>query len=259
MRNISIQYDEIFSEEHNGFLGAATDTQGRKMPFLVRPAKSPEMSRALVVLHGHGANKTFAKFHDENWTTIMPLDIHGYDGLGSWWLGERDDLFVYDLLQAIIMYLRNHYTIPALYFWGSSMGGYGAIVHGLALQAHAIYAHMPQTRLSGTKYTDGANRKYYEGILSASTYPQYDNLSLLIRAAKVKKSPVLFLSQNTIDYPGYIQEHFLPLVSACDKKGLRFSAIMSLAKGHVLYHNIAQSIELYFDKEYKSIKEWRLS
>ena len=33
-----------------------------------------------------------------------------------------------------------------LFIYGSSMGGYGAILHGVKLNATAIYANVPQVR-----------------------------------------------------------------------------------------------------------------
>lgn len=253
--------DEQFSIEHNGYLGEIKEGD-KTMPFVLRLAKNPKMARALVVLHGHGSNKNFAKFHSDDWTVIVPLDKYGAEGLGSWWLGENGDFFTYRLLQRLISTLKERYTLPAIYFWGSSMGGYGAILHGVASKAMAVYAHISQVKLIGTAYTDGANAKYYEPIFNEKQKADghiFMDLTKYVGTVSRKKSPVLFLSQNSKDYPHYVRQHFLPLIEACDRFGYRYSVHMSMTEGHKIHLNIAQCIERYFEAEYKNIKNWRLS
>lgn len=53
-----------------------------------------------------------------------------------------------------------------IYFWGSSMGGFGALLHGYLNRAKAVYANVPQTKLLGTAYSDFGMRKYFEKIFS---------------------------------------------------------------------------------------------
>ena len=91
--------------------------------------------------------------------------------------GYRDEKLVIELVQIIeafrFCYRREYYYSPLirdfikvwtlinvlctemqssnLYFWGSSMGGYGAIVHGFELNATAVYAHIPQTKLKHSR------------------------------------------------------------------------------------------------------------
>lgn len=114
--NISYQLNEVENGEYEGIIKEG----GRKMRFLVKPAKNPNTSRALIILHGHGANKKYARYNSEDWTVICPIDDFGTDGLGSWWLGEGGDFFMFRLLQALIKQLFEIYRWSGLYFWGSS-------------------------------------------------------------------------------------------------------------------------------------------
>ena len=159
LNDFKINFDS-FNDELNGYEGIIYGPDNNLMKFLFRPANDIRVARTLIILHGHGANKSYSKFHDSNWNVIIPLDEYGTDNLGSWWLGENGDFKTFHLLQNLIKILNNYFKFSSLYFWGSSMGGYGAIVHGFLLKAFAIYAHIPQIKLSDTEYTDGINLKF---------------------------------------------------------------------------------------------------
>ncbi len=51
------------------------------------------------------------------------MDNYGYDGLGSWYLGEDEDFFWLDAMPEILSYVRERSGKSRLYMWGSSMGG----------------------------------------------------------------------------------------------------------------------------------------
>lgn len=247
-----------FNEDKNGYIGEVVDCNNNKMPFVFRPGKDIRLSRTLIILHGHGANTDFSKYKDDNWNVIVPLDKYGTEGYGSWWLGENGDFKTYHLLQNLIKILNANFKFSNLYFWGSSMGGYGAIVHGFELRATAIYAHIPQTKLKNTDYTDGANSKFYHPIFKEGEESIYEDLNKFISRRKLEKSPVLFLSQTSKDAQHYVDQHFLNFIRTCNKKGFAFSVQMPLVSGHVGYLNVAQTVKTMFEDNYKKIKKWRI-
>lgn len=51
-----------------------------------------------------------------------------------------------------------------LFFWGSSMGGYGALLHGILLNAKAIYVNIPQIKLLKSTYSEKSMKKFFEPI-----------------------------------------------------------------------------------------------
>lgn len=245
-----------FSESLNGYEGSISNIHHR-MRFLFRPAEKIEIARTLIILHGHGSNKAYSKFYDPNWNVIIPLDEFGTDGLGSWWLGENGDFRTYNLVQKMIYIMRAYFHFSSLYFWGSSMGGYGAIIHGFASKAFAIYSHIAQTKLTGTEYTDGINSRFYKPIIN-NLNQKYADLSFFIKSQKKEKSPILFLSQNTIDRPKYVQQHFFPLLTACDNKGLAYSVSMPLINGHTQHLSVYTTVKDVFEANYRKIKKWRI-
>lgn len=245
-----------YNYELDGISGEINDANGNKMPFIFRPALNIKAARTLIILHGHGSNKSYSKFKDDNWNVIIPLDLYGTEQQGSWWMGENGDLKTYNLLQNLIKVLTKYYNFSSLYFWGSSMGGYGAIVHGFELNAIAIYSHIPQIKLKGTAYTDGINSKFYHSIFNNDSI--YTDLNKFITGKRVKKSPVLFLSQNTGDKRDYINQHFLPFIMQCNKYGFAYSVTMPLVHGHTAHLNVANTVKQVFEANYAVIKKWRV-
>lgn len=227
-----------------------------RMPFQIKVGKKVKNKKALFILHGHGANKKYAKFYDDEWIVVCPLDIYGTEGSGSWWLGEKGNFFTFRLLQELVSRIRDEYELKEIFFWGSSMGGYGAILHGTICKADAIYAHMPQVKLIGTDYTDGDNSKFYLPIFNKEKL-QYEDLTYFLNNVKKKDSPVYFLSQNVFDYPNYVSQHFIPLIKILDFKGFAYSVEMNLEEGHRVFRNISNTIENIFIPNFEKIKEWR--
>lgn len=118
----------------------------------------------LIILHGHGYVETPAQFRSENWNVICPIDDFGENKWGSWFLGEKGDFFWIQAIRDIIEHIRQESGSGRLYFWGSSMGGYGAILHGYLNYATAIYANVPQTHLLGSTYSNNGMCKYFDPI-----------------------------------------------------------------------------------------------
>jgi hypothetical protein len=235
----------------------ATDPDGHEMPFVVRPGTNPEECRTLVVLHGHGANTVPSKFVSPDWNVIVPFDRYGYQGLGSWWLGEDGKFFVADLLQQVVEETRERFGGDrGLYFWGSSMGGYGAILQGLLMEADAVFAHIPQTRLRGTQYTERpTQRTFLDPVLGDSRHAWIDLASLLAEF-EPRRAPLFFLSQNRFDYPKYLEQHCLHFVNACIRGGFNFHLEVQPKQGHKLYTNVARTVAL-FDRFHDDIAAWK--
>jgi hypothetical protein len=232
-----------------------TDEQGRAMPFIVRPARKPSKARTLVILHGHGSNKQFAKFRSHEWNVICPLDRYGVDGHGTWWLGEGGDHFVLRLLHRIIAQVRAELGgDTGLYFYGSSMGGYGAILHGLLLGARAIYADVPQTRLRGSMYSDRTLARFFAAVRGPQDGP-YDDLAVMLKSYQPAESPVFFLSFNRFDHPRYLAEQCRHFITACDRLSFNYHLEIHPVRGHGKLKTVAESVIL-FDEYDDAITDW---
>lgn len=237
--------------------GEQVDEQGHRLPWVLRLARRPHEARTLVVLHGRGANQQPARFASPDWNVLCPLDRYGEGANGSWWLGENGDFFVARLLHALVRHVRTEIGRDrGLYFWGSSMGGYGAILHGTLLRAHAVYAHIPQVRLRGTAYTDGSRKHCYDAVLGEQEQHPYVDLATFVKRRPSEKTPMYFLNQNRFDYPKYLEQHCLHFVTACNATGHAYQLNIDPLPGHRLYRKVAETVTL-FDRFDTEIRRWR--
>lgn len=79
---------------------------------------------------------------------VQPWDNFGFNRQGCWWLGEGGDFFVPGLIDALIEDLRRQFPdSKGIHTCGRSMGGFGALFHGLRLLADGVYSEIPQSNL----------------------------------------------------------------------------------------------------------------
>lgn len=216
-------------------------------------AAEPSNSPLLVILHGHGPNPKASKFNDAKWNVLAPIDDYGLDSQGSWWLGKDDDPFVLEMLHDLIASIQDEHTIKkGLFFWGSSMGGYGALLHGLLLNATAVYANIPQIRLLGSTYSNTSMKDFFQKVISSET-SKYNDITNFLDKEDPRANPLFFLAQGRYDYPRYLEEQLLSLMEACLKYEINFHLEIFPEKGHKLFkalHEAVAMFEEYFPDEF---------
>lgn len=148
------------------------DAQNRKLYYRFTPAAVVSNFVPLVVIL-HGEEKTDAlHFEYKMWNVLTPIDNFGYDNTASYWLGEKGDFFVKDLLQELIKQISEEYECEDdIYLYGSSIGGYGAILHGILCKANAVYAHTPRIRLLDTEELDSKENDLSNFLNSTDSFP----------------------------------------------------------------------------------------
>lgn len=213
------------------------------LPYMFRPAKNPD-SPLLVVFHGNGNNSVPSKFHSDHYNVLCPLDRYGVKGNGCWFLGERNDFFMLKMIGDLIGELAAK-SNGSIYFWGSSMGGYAAIIYGLLFQARAVFCHIPQTNLHNSHWYQ-KNRPFIEWIFDSKDHP-YRDIPKLVRGHK-GIFPLFFLSFNRFDRPFYNEEHLAPMQKALDDMGKNYALLIHPYEGHANFQSVAQQVanfELY--------------
>lgn len=216
------------------------DVGGRKITYYL--SRSVEDNKPILfILHGHGYAEKPAKFKSRNWNVVCPMDFFGEDGYGSWYLGERGDFFWIDAIKLIIDQVREKTGKGRLYFWGSSMGGYGAILHGYLNHAMAIYANIPQTVLLGSKYSESGMRKYFEPIFS-DDLSEYNDLKNLIKARNRTK---FFLCFNQLEGGDYFREQGLDFISHVHALRQKIYLEVRPLASHGKNHGVSEAIELF--------------
>lgn len=89
-----------------------------------------------------------------NWAYIFPQDREGVWRGGTWWLGEGGSGVYDQVVDQIIKFVRLNLGVieQNIAFWGSSMGGYGALYHGLRREIPYICVNVPQTNIFDEEY-----------------------------------------------------------------------------------------------------------
>jgi len=137
------------------------DAKKRKLYYRFTPAALISNFVPLVVILQDEGRITTPHFEYKMWNVLTPIDNSEDENEDySFWLGEKGDYFVKDLLQDLIHQISEEYECEDhIYLYGSGIGGYGAILHGILCKANAVYAHAPQIRLKdiGPKENDLSN------------------------------------------------------------------------------------------------------
>lgn len=169
------------------------DSFGRSLPYLIKYAKQPTANtRTLFIFHGRDI-ASYSKFYDENWNIVCPLDHYGLDKKGSWFLGEHGDFFIKDLVIELIELVKSKTGSNRLYFWGSSMGGYAAILYGILFSAEAVYANVPFIKLTDCQIDLSEFRKPLDFVFGNNPLPEHRYLLDLTQQGRVGNLlPTLF-------------------------------------------------------------------
>jgi hypothetical protein len=219
------------------------NSQQIKLYYRFTPADIPDKSPILIILHGHGAKKA-SKFRDPKWNVLAPIDNYGKDSLGSWWLGENGNNFVLELLHSLIRKIETEtQSSEGLYFWGSSMGRFGALLHGMLLNAKAVYANIPQVKLLGTTYSEAGMKKYFEPIFDKSDSEKfYNDVTNILNVNNATQNPLFFIAQSEFDYKNYMEEHALYFANTCKKYNINVDLEIFPVKGHELLLPIHKAV-----------------
>lgn len=222
------------------------DSLGRRMYYKYTPAKNQPGKPLLVILHGHGFAAKPSKYTNSDLNVLSPIDAFGVDQCGTWWLGENGDFFVKEMLHSLIKEkLKN--SSGQLYFWGSSMGGFGALLHGILLEADAVYANIPQVKLLGSTYSDRGMKKYFAPIFGDASPGLFNDLADLLESRLkgnlLGKPPLFFIAQSRFDYENYLEEQSLYFFKRCLKLGFNIHYEVFPKKGHALMMPLNESVE----------------
>ncbi|WP_373780373.1 alpha/beta hydrolase family protein [Glaesserella sp.] len=232
------------------------DKKGRKLHYVLRFAENTKNARTLFILHGLGFSDIPSSFKDPNWNVVCPLDNFGYKNEGSWFLGENGDFFVKDLMLQLIEYIKKETCCDRLYFWGSSMGGYAAILYGLLCGAEAVFANVPQIKLRNTQYTDdNISINNYLNFVLDRDFPHWIDLTSLLESTDKGNYPIFFITQTRFHPYNYLKEHIYYFINKCNEMEANYFLEIVPKVGHLMYRNVAESIKL-LDEYQEDIENW---
>ena len=219
---------------------------------------NPIGSPLLVILHGHGT-KSAARFQDEHWNVLAPIDHFGYENNGAWWLGEDGNFFIKVLLQKLIKEISEKYACQNnIYFYGSNMGAYGAIYHGILSHARAIYANVPQITFAPSTHFQSFHKNVKAIFGNTISLPIENNLLNFLNAEDT--FPIFFLCENIIEEKKHLQnypnEHTLAFLDKCYQYQIKAHIEILPQEGHTKNYGIKEVLKK-FEKFATPLKETR--
>lgn len=195
------------------------DDHKRKLFYRFIPAAIVSNFVPLVVILDEEGSSEAKHFEHKMWNVLTPLDNFGYKNRGSCWLGEKGDFFVKDLLQKLIHEIAEAYECEDhIYLYGNSMGGYGAILHGILCKANAVYAHAPHIRLQETNGTDTEMKRFYDTIFS-KTVSKENDLTHFLNATDT--FPIFYLCDNRHTDKSTLNDETAYFTDACKKHEIK--------------------------------------
>ena len=208
--------------------------ENKSMYYRYTPATEidPKIAPTMLLLHGHGSTNP-SRFRDPKWNAIAPIDSFGVDGLGSWWIGVDGDSTTSELLELVLQKsatMMGVENFENLFIYGSSMGGFGALLHGHYFNAKAVYANVPQIQLLETTYSEGGMKKYFSGVINRGNEHLNDLVSHLDNPEL--NHPLYFLCENRFGYLNYRKEHMNRFLELLERLELNYHLEIIPTKGH---------------------------
>lgn len=239
MRKLAQTLDEgeSMQEEwkNDDFVHFVEDESGKQMWFRLRPAlESPEKSPIFLILHGHGTTSRPTLYAETKWNIIAPIDNFGLKGKGSWWIGEQGGHSTSELLAKVVEKSKNILSSnidTILCVYGSSMGGYGAILNGCKLGATAVYVNVPQIRLLGSTYSELGMKPYFEAALGTNPDDMYNDLNNFIQQAN-GVLPLFFICENRFGQKDYLNQQAMSFVNTLNKLEKNYHLEIVPTSGH---------------------------
>ncbi len=197
------------------------DENERKLFYRFTPAAIASNFVPLVVILDAEDKFKAINFEHKMWNILTPLDHFGYKNRGSCWLGEKGDFYVKDLLQKLIHEIAEAYECEDhIYLYGSAMGGYGAILHGMLCKANAVYAHAPHIRLQERNDADKEVKQFYNAIFSKTISKEHD-LTHFLNSTDPFPIFYLYVSNKGTTDENFLEEETAYFVDACKKHDIK--------------------------------------
>lgn len=224
----------MYGWEENEQTSYFSDADGSMWYRFSPAANNPQSAPFFIILHGHG-NFPPTKFSHPNWNVLNPLDNFGLNGNGSWWKGEGNNSQTQHLFDKILNEalgrVGQELATAIICMYGSSMGGYGCILHGARIGAKGVYANVPQIKLLGSTYSEKGMKRYFREVFNEDSIPIENDLSLYVERIQTTH-PLYFICENRFGQENYLAEQCMSFVNSLDNLGLNYHLEIIPTSGH---------------------------
>ncbi|MGF1679620.1 MAG: hypothetical protein ACFCUX_10560 [Candidatus Methylacidiphilales bacterium] len=248
-----MQHDsKIDLEKVHGLYNRTFDHEGKSIRYCYYPAVHE--SHGLVVSF-HSVNGYAFRDHVKPWAcfdVLAPLDDFGvvFEGmpLSCGFYGTAAHPFVAGVVQALIRKVLDETGQKHCFFIGGSLGGFGALFHGLSMSASGLYVMTPQidiAAMSQQELAKGKTFNSYTPMLDAGIEEGGPDVFRLARS--MPDLPPLFLIQSLYDQLNPFASHAYKLLEMYHSKKAWYGLRIHPAIGHRADGSIAEA-EYFFLK-----------
>ncbi len=229
MRTASVMHDASQVESTYPLIFEWND---RFLRYAYLPARSGQSKGLVMNFHGHNAFLHLGPVKAwEHFDILAPWDTYGWNRQGSWFWGERGDDFVARMISDFMAGFREKHLGKPWFCIGSSMGGFGALYHGIRGRCDGIYVTAPQVDLRAKIIDYGQeNRENPYGYLQGESLETAPDLLGL--AESQETLPPLFLIQHQYDPVNYFADHGFRLLDIYNRKQAWYAVRVYPAIGH---------------------------
>ncbi len=245
----NVEQTGIFSDNYNleNSFPLIYESNGKILRYSFTEAEGT--SKGLVVLfHGWGGEYN-SGLRPQGWAgfdVLAPWDTFGYNRRGSWFWGEHGNNFVEILVASLIRDHRNRKPEKPLFCFGYSMGGFGALFHGIKYGADGIYVMMPQVDLGrkAEEYFSTTTLNPYGYLFDEKNICAPDLLGI---AEEQTELPPIFVVQNQYDSVNPFAEHTMKLLNIYNNKRGWYGLRIYPASGHT-HDGSAEEANVFFSE-----------
>lgn len=205
----------------------------------------------LFIFHGVGYSERPAKFDDPEINVVCVMDDKGMGGQGSWYIGEKGKFTWGNVISVLLAHIKDIAKSNTVYFWGSSMGGYAALLHGYLNDVDYVYANVPQTYLLGSTFikhgrvTDDITMQASVDYIFQDANEDFLKLNNLRNIFISKKDTVFFLTFCQLEGLCFFTEQGLPFIEKLHSIKQRMYLEVIPRKAHAVNYTISETIELF--------------
>ncbi|MCU0515088.1 MAG: lysophospholipase, partial [Anaerolineae bacterium] len=219
--------------------------EDRVLRYAYHPAR--KTSRGLVVVF-HGWNSAIQMGPAQPWDEfdiLAPWDVFGWRRQGSWYWGDQGDNYTERLVAALIQQVRAQQPGRPWFCYGGSMGGFGALYHGIKYGCDGLYVLCPQVDLRAKVLDyDRENRRNPYGYLQGETLETVPDLLAIARGCE--SLPPLLLIQNQYDAVNYFADHAFRLLEIYNAQQAWYGLRVFPAIGHQPFSASPAEAEYFF-------------
>lgn len=181
------------------------DENKRKLYYRFTPASLLSNFIPLIVILDDKNTDHPTHFEYKMWNVLTPLYHSESENPDSYWLGDKEDHYIKDLLQKLIQEISEEYECEDhIYLYGSKESGYGAILHGILSKANAVYAHNPHIR---TQESDNTLKS------DENDLTQYLN--------DTDHFPIFYLGHDETMHKKELEDETAYFIHACEKHNIK--------------------------------------